>query len=257
MLASLRIHGLNTAVDLTFPEDTPAVFLDAVARAWSRCLDPGRDGAHQSEPVIVQPPHDDSPDARDAALQSLTQHVTHSVIAAQSGNLLMFHAGAVSHPDSGRSLVFVAPGGTGKTTLAMYLGRAHGYLTDETVGMDASGLIHPYQKPLSLRRTATWIKREVSPDELALQPAHPAPTLGRLVLLRRSPGLSGEPEIEDLGTLDAVSALLAETSALNRFPAPLQALAGLIAHTGPVLRLTYSDAASIQPLAGELIGAVR
>jgi hypothetical protein len=31
--ASLRIHGLNTAVDLTFPEETPAVFLDAVARA--------------------------------------------------------------------------------------------------------------------------------------------------------------------------------------------------------------------------------
>ena len=51
--------------------------------------------------------------------------------------------------------------------------------------------------------------------------------------------------------------ILAETSALNRFPAPLQALAGLIARTGPVLRLTYSDAASIQPLAGELIGAVR
>ncbi|NCD16730.1 MAG: hypothetical protein EOL91_05350 [Actinobacteria bacterium] len=257
MLASLRIHGLNTAVDLTFPEDTPAVFLDAVARAWSRCLDPGRDGAHQSEPVIVQPPHDDSPDARDAALQSLTQHVTHSVIVAQSGNLLMFHAGAVSHPDSGRSLVFVAPGGTGKTTLAMSLGQDYGYHTDETVGMDANGLIQPYQKPLSLRRSATWIKREASPDELALQPAHPAPTLARIALLRRSPGFSGGPEIEELGALAAVSALLAGTSELDRFPAPLEALAGIIARTGPVLCLTYSDLPSIRALAGELIGVVR
>lgn len=256
MPQSLRIHGLNTAVELTFPEETPAAFVDAVARAWSRCLAPAGNGPRHAEPLVVRPPLDDSTDATDAALQSLTRQVTYHLIAAQSGRLLMFHAGAVSHPESGRSLVFVAPGGTGKTTLARTLGHAYGYLTDETVGMEASGLIHPYPKPLSLRRTTKRSKREASPDELGLQPAHPTPILGRIVLLQRPAGFSGYPEVEELGTLDALSALLAETSALNRFPTPLQALAGLVERTGPALRLTYSDAASLHSLVSELIGPV-
>lgn len=253
MPQSLRIHGLNTAVELTFPEETPAAFVDAVARAWSRCLAPAGNGPRHAEPLIVRPPHDDSTDATDAALQSLTQQVTYHLIAAQSGHLLLFHAGAVSHPDSGRSLVFVAPGGTGKTTLARTLAKDYGYLTDETVGMEASGLIHPYPKPLSLRRGATCSKREASPDELGLLPAHPTPVLARVVLLRRNAGPSAAPVLEELGTLDAVGTLLAETSALNRFPQPLQTLARLLEATGPVVRLIYSDAADLLPVAADLI----
>lgn len=41
-----------------------------------------------------------------------------ALISTQTGRLLMFHAGAVAHPVIGRSLVFIAEGGTGKTTLA-------------------------------------------------------------------------------------------------------------------------------------------
>lgn len=68
-----------------------------------------------------------------------TQDITRALIAAQIGTLLMLHAGAVSDPVTGRSLVYVAAGGTGKTTLTRRLGQRFGYLTDETVGIDKAG----------------------------------------------------------------------------------------------------------------------
>lgn len=52
----------------------------------------------------------------------------------------------------GASLVYVAPGSTGKTTLSQLLGQRFGYLTDETVGIADDGTIFPYPKPLSVRR---------------------------------------------------------------------------------------------------------
>ncbi|HSN43614.1 MAG TPA: ATP-binding protein [Propionibacteriaceae bacterium] len=109
------------------------------------------------------------------------------MIQAQVGNLLMLHAGALCDLGSGASVVFVAPGGTGKTTLARTLGVRFGYLTGETVGIDRNGRVHPYPKPLSIRTGASMShKREVSPDDLGLGYAHPDPYVARVVLLSRS-----------------------------------------------------------------------
>ena len=166
----------------------------------------------------------------------------------------MMHAGAVSHPDTGASLVFVAPSGTGKTTLDRLLGRSYGFLTDETVGIDAAGRIHPYPKPLSLVPADGGAKRETSPDDLGLHYAHPSPTVARIILLNRPAGFSGAPRTEELGTLDAISALVPETSALNRLPSPLHTVAALLDRTGPVLRYSYGEAEDLAPIAAELIG---
>ena len=47
--------------------------------------------------------------------QTSAQAVASSLaLAARAGQLLMFHAGAVAHPETGRALVFVAPGGTAR-----------------------------------------------------------------------------------------------------------------------------------------------
>lgn len=253
MPGRLRIAALDTALSLEFPPQTPGVFADAVAHAWSRCLAEAPQTSSSAEPMFVHAPDGDSDEAVRAALQRLSQDVTHRLIAAQTGRLLMFHAGAVSDPSTGSTLVYVAPSGTGKTTLSRLLGRTHGYLTDETVGIDpATGRVYPYPKPLSVARGDRWRKVETSPDDLGLLHAHPEPAVARIVLLSRKPG-AGQVHMAELGTLDAIVALVPETSALNLLPRPLHTVADLLDRTGPLLRLTYHEAADLVPVASKLI----
>lgn len=256
----LRIAALATVTDLTVARTAPRAFMDAVVDAWSRCLDDaaclGAPAFRAAEPLVVAGPADDSDEEIRWALQRLSQDVTRHLIAAQTGRLLMFHAGAVSHPGTGGSVVFVAPSGTGKTTLARLLGRTHGYLTDETVGIDpATGRIHPYPKPLSIAPAPDdrWRKVETSPDTLGLLPAHPAPTVARVVLLAREHDPGVPAHAEELRTLDAVAALIPETSALNRLPRPLHTVADLLERTGPLVRLTYREASDLVPLVTALL----
>lgn len=254
MSGLVRISALDTTVELGFPERVAGAFVGSVAHAWSRCLLGGASSGEASvpkvsEPLVIDVPTDDSDEAIRSALQRLSQDVTHHLIAAQTGHFLMFRAGAVSHPETGASLVFVAPSGTGKTTLARLLGRTHGYLTDETVGIDPStGRIYSYPKPLSIATGNGWRKVETSPDVLGLLPAHPSPTVARIVLLRRDDGPRRPARADELRVLDAVAALIPGTSALNRLPRPLRTIADLLDRTRPLLRLTYSEASDLVPL---------
>jgi hypothetical protein len=187
-------------------------------------------------------------------LSSATQLITHALLAAQIGRLLLFHAGAVSHPVTGRSLVFVAEGGTGKTTLARTLGRHYGYLTDESVGIDAAHRILPYPKPLSLRSPTIWPKLETSPDAMGLLEAHLEPRVAKVVLLAREHGLES-PVVTELGLLDAIAAWAPQTSSLYRLPQGLHRCADLIEATGGALEVRYAEAEDLLPLAADLIGA--
>ena len=167
----------------------------------------------------------------------------------------MLHAGAVCHPDTGRSLVYVAEGGTGKTTLTRVLARNYGYLTDETVGIDADHRVLPYPKPLSVRAPeGPGPKEEHSPDDLGLVRPPAEREVVRLVLLDREDGHGDEPDVAELGLLDAVTAIAPQTSALYALPSGLRRCADLIEATGPVLRVRYSEAESLRDLTAELIG---
>lgn len=248
-MAELTLHALDSRVTVTIDD---AALAGAAALAWSRCREP-RESSAETEPVTARVP--ESPDRIPAILQGLTQQITRSVIQAQTGRLLMFHAGAVSHPVTGASLVFIAPGGTGKTTLARALGASYGYLTDETVGIEpGTWRIHPYEKPLSLR-TGDPHKKEVSPDELGLVAAHPGARVARVILLARPADHGAGPEVEELGLLDAVAAVLPESSAVDRLERPLHVVAELLEAAGPALRVRYAEAAELLPLVAELIGA--
>jgi hypothetical protein len=185
-----------------------------------------------------------------------TQRVTRALIAAQAGRLLMVHAGAVSHPVTGASLVYVAPGGTGKTTLSRRLGQSFGYLTDETVGMDADGRILPYPKPLSVRRESQpGVKDELSPDALGLLAAPPTPVASRVVLLARDADAT-TAEVEEVPFMDAVFALTEQSSSLSALPRPLHRMAELVDRAGPVLRLRYAEAADLDGTLFSLLGGV-
>jgi len=48
----------------------------------------------------------------------------------------MLHAGGLCNPETGASVVYVAPSRTGKTTLTLSLSGRFGYLSDETIALD-------------------------------------------------------------------------------------------------------------------------
>jgi len=257
---ALDLYGLGTRTRVTFSGASASEVEDAVRHAWVRCLapiDPPDVETLDTEPLVAELA-DASADtsastiARSelpALLQTLTQKVTYAKIRTQTGRLLMMHAGGVAHPETGSSIAFVAPGGTGKTTLMRRLGNRFGYLTDETVGEDDVGIIRAYPKPLSIRTAPTTTQKgETSPDDLRLLAAPSAPRLGRIVLLARSDDHEGTPSVEHLDLADAIAALAPETSALSSLPRPLHRLADLLGTLDPTVRLRYREVDEILDL---------
>ena len=162
----LRLGALGSHLEVRCVGVGADAMAAAMREAWSRCLVEGDTAS--TPPLERIEVRLDDPDRLAQRLMTTTQDITRALIRSQRGRLLMLHAGAVSHPETGESLVYVAPGGTGKTTLSRLLGRSFGYLTDETVGLDATGAILPYPKPLSVRADQPGLKHEVSPDALGL-----------------------------------------------------------------------------------------
>lgn len=297
---TLVLHGLGTRTPVRLAGRVEELG-PAVRAAWSRCLDPDAPGAGdlETDPISVclgdgdaasgQGDPDGGSDSASARLagedlgpllQRLTQEVTYAKIRAQAGRLFMLHAAAVAHPVTGDAVAFVAPGGTGKTTLVRRLGERYAYLTDETVGFDAGGLVRPYLKPLSLRPGAgEYSKAETSPDALGLVALHTGPDasptpastltspdaapaarpsprcrLRRIVVLRRDDA-HGPPEVESLSLFDAIAALAPETSSLAAMPRPLHALADLLRTLDETVLLSYREAADVVGLVDDWLEA--
>lgn len=208
---------------------------DAVRTAWSRCLVP-----------------DDTPCDHDvltpstSSMSSLTQEITRAFITTQIGHLLMFHAGAVCNPDTGASLVYIAPGGTGKTTLTKLLGTRYGYLTDETVAVEpGTWRILPYPKPLSFRVPGKAGKDEISPDELGLVRAHPDPHVAAILLLERS-GEHARPSLTVEPLLDAMTTMCEQSSSIHAVHEPLHRIRELMEAVDGVRVARYAEAAAIE-----------
>lgn len=255
MTRSMLLSGLDGLVRLHMDEGSDRaaddLLWERLLRAWSRCV---VDGDPEEAPESVRISRETLgtkkyPSDPDSVMQSLTQQVTHAFIRQQIGRLFMAHAGGVSHPVSGASLVYIAPGGTGKTTFTAALAQRYGYLSDETVGVRTDGSITAYPKPLSLR-TSSPHKSEISPDDLGLLLAPPAPRLATLVVLDRGDHITGV-EVERLGTLDAIEAIAAQTSSLGRLPRALHAVAHLLESTGGAERWRYSEHTELLAVADE------
>jgi hypothetical protein len=228
----VTLAGLGTTISVDLSES--GLDVDAFRHLWARCL--SRDTTARAEVTV----------RKGSSQESATQQITQAFIAARAGELLMFHAGAVAHPITGRALVFVAPGGTGKSTLTRRLGKHYGYLSDETVGIDPVTLrIHPYPKPITLAPDHGHPKRENSPDDLGLLQAPPSPTLTDLVVLRRTPGRD-TAAFTPLPVLDALAMIAPETSSLSKLPRPLHLMADVHRRAGCTL-VEYGEAEQILP----------
>lgn len=188
-------------------------------------------------------------------LQVLTQRITSAAIDARAGRVLMLHAACLADPTTGAAVAFVAPGGTGKTTLASVVGPGRWYVTDETTAVLDDGTVLPYPKPLSVRRAPDSLyKFETAPSSVGLVSPDRPVRLAGLYLLDRHDDHSRAPVVTTMGTLDAVVALVPQTSHLTRMTRPLQRLAELSESLGGVHRVAYRDAADLAGLLDGLVG---
>lgn len=256
--AAVPVHVLDTEVDIVVSGEGSAAFARTVAARWhlavSEVAEPTEEPA-RGTPVTVELELTGS-DKRQV-LQRLTQQVTRAVIEARTGDLLMLHAGALAHRETGAALAFVAPGGTGKSTLCRVQGPGRAYLTDETVGIRRDGTIAPYLKPISTRRT-DWagVKDEVAPADLGLEgPSVPARLAG-IILLRREEGWADPPEITTLDTLTALTEIAPETSGFSNTERPLTWLAELLEETGGARRVSYGTADQLGGLVDSICGPI-
>jgi hypothetical protein len=194
-------------------------------------------------------------DRPDDLLQVLTQRITLSAIDARAGQHLMLHACALADPGSGATAAFVAPGGTGKTTFVRTHAQNRWYVTDETTVVLGDGTVLPYPKPLSVRRTpSSPFKDETAPSRLGLTAPSGPTHLSALCLLERTDEHVGPARVETLGTLDALIALVPQTSHLPEMAEPLRRLAALCESVGGVHRVTYREAAQVAGVVDELLG---
>lgn len=217
----VTLAGLGTTISVDLSES--GLDVDAFRHLWARCL--SRDTTPRAEVTV----------RKGSSQESATQQITQAFIAARAGELLMLHAGAVAHQGTGRALVFVAPGGTGKSTLTRRLGKHYGYLSDETVGISPDTLrIHPYPKPITLAPEHGHPKRENSPDDLGLVPAPAVPVLADLVVLRRTAERE-HATFTPLPVLDALTMIAPETSSLSKLPEPLHLMADVHRRAGCTL----------------------
>ncbi|MEE2522137.1 hypothetical protein V1639_04115 [Pseudarthrobacter sp. J75] len=171
----------------------------------------------------------------------ISSYLTLRAIDAQAGKLTMLHACGIADPESGRVLALVAKSGTGKTTASRILGQSFGYVTDETIAIQPDGVVRAYPKPLSIKNGGLF-KEQVSPDGLGLLEAPDAVHIHGIALLNRRHDWKGEPLVEKVPLVDAVLALIPDTSSQGRIERPLQSLCRLIDRVGGVWRVEYSEA---------------
>ncbi|KNX36179.1 hypothetical protein VV01_01875 [Luteipulveratus halotolerans] len=251
----VRIEALGARVEIVAAPDTA----QRLRRQWSRCAPPA---AAQATGAAPAEQHDSDPDLTvdltgslssedaDTVDYRVTTRVTRAAIASRAGERLLLHAAALADPGTGRAVVLVAASGTGKTTAAATLGQHLGYLTDETVTLDDAGGIEAYPKPLStvIDPANPYAKSQHSPDDLGLLPAPPRARAALLVVLDRDPSRDGSPALDDIGLIDALLAVIPQTSALPELDRPLLRLVDLIAAVGGARRLTYAEVAGTADL---------
>ncbi len=262
--SAYTVDAFSARIGLTVSGSGRDALSKEVQRVWSRCL-VTEDAPHDADlEVCVEedPAALASARARGAlafhdvpqALHHLSSAVTVRGIDRYAGSMVMLHAAAVASP-AGKVIGFIAPSGTGKTTLSRVLGAHYGYVTDETLAISGDRVL-AYPKPLSvITESHEGIKLQWSPDslDLALPPAEL--TLSRLVLLDRRDDGPDQPELTPVPHLRGIAELAEQTSYLPRLPGKLHTLSETVDAVGGLMRLTYREAATVLSVMPELWGS--
>jgi hypothetical protein len=155
-------------------------------------------------------------------------------VAEGARRRVFVHAGVVGW--RGRAIVIPGRSFSGKTTLVAELVRAGAdYYSDEYAVLDEAGLVHPYARPLSVRREAEPAAREkISARSLGGREGKRPLRVGLVVFSRYEPGARWRPRALSPGR--GALALLGHTVSARRRPARALAALRLAARGALALR---------------------
>jgi hypothetical protein len=210
---------------------------------WERCRVPGaRAGDAGVEPFVV----------RGGDPYAVSRAITLASLRRRRGSTLLLHAAGLSR--GGRALALVGRSGAGKSTASQVLGQHLGYLSDETVAVEGDGRVSPYPKPVSVITDpgAPWVKAEWSPDELGLRKASEPAYLVGVVVLERDP-VHAVPQLAELPLIDAMLAVIAQSSSLTMLDRPLHRLAEVLSLSGGPYALRYNEIGDCVDLLGDIL----
>lgn len=179
-------------------------------------------------------------------------HIVRSHVVVAAPNHVFVHAGVVAQ--SGCTIVIPGQSFSGKTTLVAELVRAGAlYYSDEYAVLDASGLVHAYPKPLSVRALDGTLDR-VNHDPAsfgATVGTEPAP-IGLVVSTQYRTTAAWQPS--ELGPAETVLELMKHTfSTLDR-PEQTLAVLGRAAAGATTLKGDRGDAG---PVAADLLARIK
>jgi hypothetical protein len=136
-------------------------------------------------------------------------------VAEEARNRLFVHAGAVGW--RGRAVVLPGRSYSGKSTLVAELVRAGAeYYSDEYAVLDEHGRVHPFTRPLSIRKEGGG-KSRVSPDALEGRTGIAPLPVGLVVVSEYRQGARWRPR--ELSSGKGLLELLAHTVSARRQPA--------------------------------------
>ncbi|MCC6270176.1 MAG: hypothetical protein IT190_02745 [Microbacteriaceae bacterium] len=223
----------------------------SLRNAWARCRP--TPGSRSVE--LLADIGGATPDAV-ALGHQLSTRITLALIELVRDELLLLHACAIAHQNTGAVMALIGPSGRGKTTAAINLGRHFGYVTDETVAVRADRSVLPYPKPLSVVQRGSPVKVQLGPDELGLLDVTGVTPLRleAIALLDRRSDAPPEPALSTVGLVDAIDDIVPQISYLSARPRPLLQLANLIAEVGGIRRLSYRDSTQLPDLVENVLG---
>jgi hypothetical protein len=163
-------------------------------------------------------------------------------VAEMAPDRVFVHAGAIGW--KGRAIILPGRSGSGKSTLTAGLVRAGAtYYSDEYAVLDERGRVHPYPRPLSMRREGAGPLRMTAQGlggAIGVEPLR----VGLVVLSNYRPGGRWRPRVLSAGR--AVLEVIAHTVSIRRQPEAALA----------VLRRALADATSLQGERGEATALV-
>ncbi len=168
--------------------------------------------------------------ARDAELGQVLKAFEadlHLYTATESSDMTFLHAGVVGW--RGRAILVPGPSFCGKTTLVRELLRLGAmYYSDEFAVVDNSGLVHPFARPLGIRRDRSYVQTKYTAEKLgAASGVKPLP-MGMAVICKFETGVRWQPTplSQGQGTLELLANSVAVRSQPHQTLRRLHKLAG-------------------------------
>jgi hypothetical protein len=180
----------------------------------------------------------------DEVFNTLESHLR-LFVAEVARNRVFIHAGVVGW--EGKAIVIPGKSFSGKSTLVAELIKAGAtYYSDEYAVIDARGRVHPFLKPLELRRPGETRQAKLSATALGGQNASQPLPVGLVVITNFKENAKWRPR--KLSPGNGVLELLANTVSARRKPEQALAMLHRVAASAPIIKGVRGSAIDLVPI---------